>query len=875
MSALTMAVLIPSSAAAAPAPLSSERGRVDISSSRGSGVFGRWFVDRFGLAAYRYRIDEARHPNARRPELTEVADPTDAWSQLGNDHVVANAYNHGYTQLWSQDRVYQWVNRYSAQERQYAGGFGYLRLGGRTLSTLYADRPRGARTERVFGTGYSRRRTAVRGVEVDEHVYAPFGDDPVLLHDVTIHNRTRARRRVSWFEYWGVNPWEQSTSRTRGLARPGYDARRRILSVRQVAEGLDRRPLQIFAAALRGPVGGHATDSMRFFGGGGRAAPAAVAAGRLDSTPAPAVAPGNPGRTLFAFRAPVTLAPGRSVTLRYAYGAARPEAVRGVVSRWRRARQPLRQSQRRWARWLPQAALGRGRDWLSRELQWAAYSLRSGTTYEECAGRHVISQGGYYQYGRFGGQIAYRDPLQHMLPLIYAAPAIARDVLVYSAQQQPGAGQISYGTQSFCRAHEALEPSNDMDLWLLWSAAEYGLGTRDLALFDRRVRFRGGGAGSLWRHLKVAHAQQESLRGPNGGYRTTTTGDWSDFSGAFLGMTESTLVSAQLAYVYPRLAELADARGDRAFARQLRRRGAELRASQRSEWTGRWFTRGYAGERKLGTGVIFGEPQPWNVLAGVPDRAQARRLVAATRRFLTGVGAPAALGGPARIGSSMSPAAADPEVSERVGGPGIGGGNAVFVGGAWYAINGWLTWALGELDGVVARAGAHALDELERNTLAAHAAAFPRRWNGVLSIDDVCHAWFAADPAGCGIGLDPTYAGQIMHQPAWTLYAATRLAGIVPTAGGYRFVPRLPLRRFSLRLPRVGLEVRPGSLRGYLRPSDGGPLTVEVEPPSGGSPIAWVEGRRARFSVRDGLVRFRLRTRAGRASDFAVSTRRP
>ena len=38
--------------------------------------------------------------------------------------MVANAYNHGYTQLWSQDRVYQWVNRYSAAQRQFAGGFG-------------------------------------------------------------------------------------------------------------------------------------------------------------------------------------------------------------------------------------------------------------------------------------------------------------------------------------------------------------------------------------------------------------------------------------------------------------------------------------------------------------------------------------------------------------------------------------------------------------------------------------------------------------------------------------------------------------------------------------------------------------------------------
>ena len=78
----------------------------------------------------------------------------------------------------------------------------------------------------------------------------------------------------------------------------------------------------------------------------------------------------------------------------------------------------------------------------------------------------------------------------------------------------------------------------------------------------------------------------------------------------------------------------------------LRRRGRELRAFQRTQWTGRWYTRGFAGERPIGTGAVFGEPQPWNILAGVPDRAQARRLVAAIRRFLSGVGAPAAAARP-------------------------------------------------------------------------------------------------------------------------------------------------------------------------------------------------------------------------------------
>ena len=61
------------------------------------------------------------------------------------------------------------------------------------------------------------------------------------------------------------------------------------------------------------------------------------------------------------------------------------------------------------------------------------------------------------------------------------------------------------------------------------------------------------------------------------------------------------------------------------------------------EWTGRgWYSRGYGAGGQIGRGAIFGEPQPWALLAGAPNRGQARTLVANIRRFLTGVGAPRA-----------------------------------------------------------------------------------------------------------------------------------------------------------------------------------------------------------------------------------------
>src|SRR5205085_1988930 len=133
-----------------------------------------------------------------------------------------------------------------------------------------------------------------------------------------------------------------------------------------------------------------------------------------------------------------------------------------------------------------------------------------------------ISQGGYYQY-YFGENEAYRDPLQHMLPMIWSDPALARDVIKYSAEEQPnGLGMVPYGRLSLCRRFD-LGASDDLDMWLLRSAAELAdavgdpafaaplrtAGTRDLGVVKQQAVAGGWfargysgarqiGVGSIW-----------------------------------------------------------------------------------------------------------------------------------------------------------------------------------------------------------------------------------------------------------------------------------------------------------------------------------------------------------------------------------------
>jgi hypothetical protein len=864
----------------APPPLSSDRTPVDIGSTFGSGVFGRWIVDAAGLPAYRYAIDQQRDPRARQSELGGA---TDAWHQLGNDHVVADAFNHGYTQLWSQDRLYQWTNLYDASTDHFSGGFGYLKIGGRVMSTLYDDRPPGTSVTRDWNTGSARTLTADPQATVDQHVYAPFGDDPILLHDVTIANPTARTLRAQWYEYWDVNPAvEQNGPRNRGLAPPAWDPTSRTLTVDQLPDLGDADPLTIYAAPVGAPVDGFETDARTFFGAGTRAAPAELKAGALSGSIAPPAPNGRPGQTLFVLRSPVDVPPGGTVTLRYAYGAAHRAAIAPLLDRYRRAADPLATTLGAWRAWLPQISLPAA-PWLSRELQWDAYMVRSGETYEETCGHHILSQGGYYQYG-LGLQGGFRDQLGLSLSMISLDPEITREVIRYSAQEQERAsGHVPYAMAPMCIPVAA--PSADLDAWFLLAASEYALTTRDLGFFDERVRYQDGGDGPLWDHVKLSFHHMEDVvrRGPHGGYLDSAgTGDWADFGAQFMQMTESMLITAQLAYVYPRLADVADLRGDAAFAAHLRATAALLHDVLTREYVPRgWFSRGYSGARQLGRTTIYEEPQPWALLAGAATPDQAGRLLANVTRFLRGVGAP---GGPSPIGSAQSPAADDPGVGERASPlfqqAGIlgsyGGGNAVFLGGVWYALNGPLAWAAGELADTVPGAGRFAWDEFLRNTLAWHANAFPAHWDSTISVDDVCWAWYSSDAARCGdqdLAPQYRYDGDILNLHAWWLFAVQRLAGIEPTAAGLRIDPHLPFALFSLRLPDAGLASEPRRLRGYLRPVAGGPLRVEVTlpPRASGVPTAWVDGRPVPATVQGRTATFTLPTSAGRATDWALT----
>jgi hypothetical protein len=845
----------------------------EVASTYGSGDFGSWAVDSFGLPSYRYTIDQNTDPVAHQAEM---AGSTDAWGQVGNDRVKADSFNHGYTELWSQDRLAQWINQLDVSNRHDGGGFGYLNVDGRVISTLYDDSPKGASTNRTFGVGYFSHSLATNGIDAHEVVYAPFGNDPVLAHDVTLTNTSAHAENVSWFEYWDVNPFVQSSHQYRGISSPTWSGASDTLSVAQLPLDGDNAPLSIFLAQIAGTSTSHAGSQSAFFGDGTVARPAAVVDDRLDATTAPPVPNGTEGTTLFTMQSRQRLEPGKSVTLRYLYGYDEPKDVSTLVARYRHASDPLASSEHKWVASLPKASFGSNRAWLAREFLWDAYLLRSATVDETVCGEHTITQGGYYQY-EVGENWGTRSWLQYAVPMTYMDPDLARQVLIYSAQfQSQSTLQFPYGSTSLCTASN-LGQSDDLDFWFMWAASTYALVTKDVGFFNQPVHFYDTTeTASLWQHLKLAFVHQQSLLGPHGEYEALSTGDWSDLLPSYTGMTESDLVVAQDAYVYPQLAEVADLRGDHAFARQLRTASASLLSTLKGQWTGKgWYARGYANNQQLGSGAIWLEPQPWAILAGAPSASQAATLVANIRRYLDGFDAPAIVGGPDRIGTSLSPARDDPGISEttRLPGTGEGDNNAVYPGGTWYEPDGWLTWAYATLQGEVPGAQALAFDEYTRSTLADHAAAYPKQWVGVTSVDDTCWSFYSSDPSRCGgvLGIS-NYEGQNTEQPEWMVMGALTLAGVTPTESGYQVSPHLPFSNFSVRFPTIGVSGQKNTLQGYVHPSVRGRVRLQIAVPKGVTKVtSEVNGKVVRAKVSKKWASFSLLAPGNRSVGWSVT----
>ncbi|MCK5240056.1 MAG: hypothetical protein KAR33_10935, partial [Candidatus Thorarchaeota archaeon] len=176
--------------------------------SFGSGYFGEWITDEFGLPAYHYTCDQISDPKAHTPTNEQWRLPTDHSHQVGNDRLVAVASNFGHIQVRQDEGSPKFLNDFAPENLQFGGGIGYLTDGKTVLSTFYSGTEESF--DRVFGVGYYRKTVRGDGLTVDQTVFAPFGDDPLLISQVKIENKRNEPADLRWIEYWGCQQYQFS-----------------------------------------------------------------------------------------------------------------------------------------------------------------------------------------------------------------------------------------------------------------------------------------------------------------------------------------------------------------------------------------------------------------------------------------------------------------------------------------------------------------------------------------------------------------------------------------------------------------------------------------------------------------------------------------
>ena len=76
----------------------------------------------------------------------------------------------------------------------------------------------------------------------------------------------------------------------------------------------------------------------------------------------------------------------------------------------------------------------------------------------------------------------------------------------------------------------------------------------------------------------------------------------------------------------------------------------------------------------------------------------------------------------------------------------------------------------------------------------------------------------------------------------------------------------------KLRLPKVGIAAEHHRYRGYFRPEGSGPIELAVHLPAEADHVtAWAGKNEVTVTVTDGVARFTIPGRTGRASDWALS----
>jgi len=818
-----------------------------VNCTYGSGSFGKWIVDEYGLPAYEYTLQQEKDQKALWWN-SSGEEKRSHWHQLGNFRFVAVADNDGFVQVFTEENGFKWLNFFNEDENNFSGGFSYIDDGKEIWSTAYRFKPESAKMGRIFGMGYFKTEVTYNGIDVIRRTFAPYGDDPLVISEISIKNINGKEKDIYYYEYWDVNIHQLRvsfiSSGVLGKDIPKINERKRAefngyflqgakildsfpsgivqqwvnlsmadelkIPPSDSAKEFDDSP-SIFLLPLDGEIGdGFIFDQTRFFED-----MRSAESFKKDSEIPQSLReiPALNQSLMLVHKRKIRLKPMQEVKFSYAYGYLPEDNNIDFINKYLKKTDLMKNFLvDKWKENLVYFVSEKD-PFLHREMAWHSYYLQSASYWRDYLKVHVISQGGEYLFGH-GSDGATRDYCIFSIPLIYINPDLAKEVLKFVMLTTEPEGNMAYANSgdTTLLTETARHPS-DLDIFFLWAISEYLMATGDYGFLKEKVPFYSSKGiysepitSTVLDHIRTAfeHLVYKVGTGEHGLIRMGT-GDWNDGIVLFTGTPfliqqkgESTFNTAFATAILPLIAEAVEDY-DGELAERMRFQSEKYKSALLNEWGGKWFYRGRDGYgNPFGHDRIFLEPQVWALIGKVLDEEKNKILIDSIYRFLD---KDSPLG--ARI---LHPP------GEKIFG-GLLPGTDVN-GGIWHAINSLLTWAYSIY------APDYAWESLKKNTLASHAEIYPDLWYGIWSGPDSYNSPESERPGEAAA----TYLTALtdhpvfnMNQHASPLIALIKLAGITPGKDGFIIQPRFPFRRWVLNLSWLGITFDRDCVSGYFK----------------------------------------------------------
>ena len=853
-------------------------------SSFGSGDLGTWETDEFGAPVYRYTCNQLTDPIAFTRVNPEWISPTNHMHQIGNDRLVGVVSNYGYVQVRQDEGSPKFLNDFDPQRGSYGGGIGILTDGKNSFSTFF---PGNADSyDRYFGTGYLRKEVSGHGYTANQVIFAPFGDDPIVISQVTISNHNSEAADLKWIEYWDNHSYQfsqrafwQSTIFPNQGSVPDLRrdfARKFSHNVKTIENGsgiIDHstfdgftekeesdwaRVQYILATVAKAYTGGKiempvdesrlddidlpatfllslddaptgwSSNPASFFGLGGMDSPEGLNAdlGLKGSEP-------ESGDALMLERK-VHLEPGEEKTLYFVYGY-QEEGVDldQLISKYKTGIQDqLRNTVLAWHKNRISFKVG-GEEWVDRELLWHNYYLRSNLTHDAFFDNKILSQGHVYQYV-IGFQGAARDPMQHAMPFIFSEPEIAREVIRYSCKEVMDDGSIPYGIVGSGVVMPAPFLPSDTELWLLWLASEYVLANRDMEFLEEEITtypiYQDGlPKRSIKEILQVCYDHLVNTTGTGKhGLMRLSNGDWND--GAVMGFVpadqeEEVRIHGESVLNASFTSYVLDLYGtllNYIGEEDLASASKKVAEEQKMAVREQWTGKWFRRQWLNDSLGWIGEDVMW-----LEPQPWAIIGGASTQEQTK------------KLVSSLNEYMRDPSPigaylhSEKIESMPVPAGTLTNAG-IWPSINGTLIWALANVDKSLG------WEEWKKNTLAYHAEAYPEVWYGIWSgpdsynsvlADHPGHTYVSADNEGDEVlnGVNWTdFPVMNMHPHAWPLYDVPKLFGLEFTTEGFQVNPTFP-SDYHFSSPLISLKKDGSTISGTYHPATPGHWKIVIQ----------------------------------------------